>query len=179
MSQSEDKKAPAQAPQGDPNVTWEDTASHIGEDYSGGVVLVADERVEEDRPRVADDDVGVLEQGRERLEVVEQLHAGRAEAGGDGGALHLPAHVRQMSLLRDDRARHRNRRSFDSHAVRGIAQERLEHHVESPGVACWIVERNHPVRSPGAVVEERKAGMGAADVSRNQHEAQNRTTAGL
>src|SRR5262245_22409051 len=30
---------------------------------------VADERVEEDRPRVADDDVGVLEEGRERLEV--------------------------------------------------------------------------------------------------------------
>jgi len=31
---------------GDPNVTWEDTAKHIGEDYSGGIIMVADERVD-------------------------------------------------------------------------------------------------------------------------------------
>ena len=31
---------------GDPNVTWADTAKHIGEDYSGGIIMVADERVD-------------------------------------------------------------------------------------------------------------------------------------
>ena len=31
---------------GDPNVTWEDTATHIGTDYSGGIILTADERVD-------------------------------------------------------------------------------------------------------------------------------------
>ena len=31
---------------GDPNVTWEDTAKHIGQDYSGGIIMVADERVD-------------------------------------------------------------------------------------------------------------------------------------
>jgi len=31
---------------GDPNVTWEDTAKHIGTDYSGGIIMVADERVD-------------------------------------------------------------------------------------------------------------------------------------
>ena len=31
---------------GDPDVTWEDTAKHIGEDYSGGIIMVADERVD-------------------------------------------------------------------------------------------------------------------------------------
>jgi hypothetical protein len=31
---------------GDPNVTWEDTAKHIGQDYSGGVIMIADERVD-------------------------------------------------------------------------------------------------------------------------------------
>jgi len=31
---------------GDPNVTWEDTARHIGTDYSGGIIMVADERVD-------------------------------------------------------------------------------------------------------------------------------------
>jgi hypothetical protein len=31
---------------GDPNVSWEDTAKHIGEDYSGGIIMVADERVD-------------------------------------------------------------------------------------------------------------------------------------
>ena len=31
---------------GDPNVTWEDTAKYIGTDYSGGVIMVADERVD-------------------------------------------------------------------------------------------------------------------------------------
>ncbi len=31
---------------GDPNVTWEDTAKHIGEDYSGGIIMTADERVD-------------------------------------------------------------------------------------------------------------------------------------
>jgi len=31
---------------GDPNVTWEDTAKYIGTDYSGGIIMVADERVD-------------------------------------------------------------------------------------------------------------------------------------
>jgi hypothetical protein len=35
------------------------------------------------------------------------------------------------------------------------------------------------VRTSGAVLKERQAGVGAADVSRNQHGAQNRSTAGL
>ena len=46
MAKSEGSKAPAQAQEGDPNITWEDTAKHIGEDYSGGVIMVADERVD-------------------------------------------------------------------------------------------------------------------------------------
>ena len=45
MATSNESKIPAQT-QGDPNVTWEDTAKHIGEDYSGGVIMVADERVD-------------------------------------------------------------------------------------------------------------------------------------
>jgi hypothetical protein len=31
---------------GDASVTWEDTAKHIGTDYSGGIINVADERVD-------------------------------------------------------------------------------------------------------------------------------------
>jgi len=31
---------------GDPNVTWEDTAKHIGTDYSGGIIMIADEQVD-------------------------------------------------------------------------------------------------------------------------------------
>ncbi len=44
-----ENQAPEQARgrrQGDPNVTWADTAKHIGEDYSGGVIMIADERVD-------------------------------------------------------------------------------------------------------------------------------------
>jgi len=43
---TEGTEAPARGRGGDPNVTWEDTAKHIGEDYSGGIIMVADERVD-------------------------------------------------------------------------------------------------------------------------------------
>ena len=43
---TEETKAPAETRGGDPNVSWEDTAAHIGEDYSGGIIMVADERVD-------------------------------------------------------------------------------------------------------------------------------------
>ena len=44
---TEETEAPAGRPmRGDPNITWEDTAKHIGEDYSGGIIMVADERVD-------------------------------------------------------------------------------------------------------------------------------------
>ena len=41
-----EEKKPAVPMQGDPNVTWEDTAKYIGTDYSGGIIMVADERVD-------------------------------------------------------------------------------------------------------------------------------------
>jgi hypothetical protein len=45
---TEETQAPAEGRRrgGDPNVTWADTATHIGEDYSGGIIMVADERVD-------------------------------------------------------------------------------------------------------------------------------------
>ena len=44
---TESKERKKAAPMdGDPNVTWQDTAKHIGEDYSGGMIMVADERVD-------------------------------------------------------------------------------------------------------------------------------------
>ena len=46
MAASDGSEAPARTQGGDPNVTWEDTARHIGEDYSGGIIMVADERVD-------------------------------------------------------------------------------------------------------------------------------------
>lgn len=46
MAKSDKRKAPAQSQQGDPKVTWDDTAKHIGTDYSGGAIMVADERVD-------------------------------------------------------------------------------------------------------------------------------------
>ena len=46
MATPDESEAPARTQGGDPSVTWEDTAKHIGEDYSGGVIMVADERVD-------------------------------------------------------------------------------------------------------------------------------------
>ncbi|MEI6135977.1 MAG: MaoC family dehydratase N-terminal domain-containing protein [Chloroflexota bacterium] len=43
---TEQTDTPAGMRSGDPNVTWDDTAKHIGEDYSGGIIMVADERVD-------------------------------------------------------------------------------------------------------------------------------------
>jgi len=41
------KKEPSSTSQaGDPNITWEDTAKCVGQDFSGGIVMVADERVD-------------------------------------------------------------------------------------------------------------------------------------
>ncbi len=41
-----ERPARRRSQRGDPNVTWEDTAKHIGEDFSGGIIMVADERVD-------------------------------------------------------------------------------------------------------------------------------------
>jgi len=46
MTTPEKSRAPARTRRGDPNVTWDDTAKHIGEDFSGGIIMVADERVD-------------------------------------------------------------------------------------------------------------------------------------
>ena len=46
MATPDESEAPVRTQGGDPNVTWEDTAKHIGEDYSGGDIMVADERVD-------------------------------------------------------------------------------------------------------------------------------------
>ena len=46
MTTEEAAPESGRAMRGDPNVTWEDTAKHIGQDYSGGIIMVADERVD-------------------------------------------------------------------------------------------------------------------------------------
>jgi len=43
---TEERRQPGEMRGGDPNVTWEDTAKYIGTDYSGGIIMVADERVD-------------------------------------------------------------------------------------------------------------------------------------
>ena len=46
MTSEQTEESPRGRMRGDPNVTWEDTAKHIGQDYSGGIIMVADERVD-------------------------------------------------------------------------------------------------------------------------------------
>ena len=46
MAKAKESNAAATTQAGDSNVTWADTAKHVGEDYSGGTIMVADERVD-------------------------------------------------------------------------------------------------------------------------------------